>query len=53
MRRHLRQNKVSTLDLEKLFAVALDAEVGLVRRSGKKEGHDRDNKGKNRKGSRS
>ena len=46
VRRHLRQNKVSTLDLEKLFAVALDAEVGLVRRGGKKEGNERETKGK-------
>ena len=49
VRRHLRQNKVSSLDLEKLFAVALDAEVGLVRRGNKKEGNERENKGKSEK----
>ena len=46
VRRHLRQNKVSTLDLEKLFVVALDAEVGLVRMGGKKEGNEWETKGK-------
>ena len=49
VRRYLRQNKVNTLDLEKLFAIALDAEAGLVRRGTKKEGNERDNKGKTEK----
>ena len=49
VRRHLRQNKVSSLDLEKLFAVALDAEVGLVRRGNKKDGNEREHKGKSEK----
>ena len=49
VRKHLRQNKVSTLELEKLFAVALDAEVGLVRRGNRKEGYEKEGKGRTEK----
>ena len=38
MRKHLRLHRVSMLELEQLFAVALDAEVGLVGRGLRKEG---------------
>ena len=36
VRKYLRQNRVKQLELEKLFAVAQDAEVGLTGKSGKK-----------------
>ena len=38
VRKHLRLHRVSVLELEQLFAVALDAEVGLVGRGLRKEG---------------
>ena len=38
VRKHLRQNWVYQLELEKLFAIAQDAEVGLARRSGRRGG---------------
>ena len=34
VRKHLRQNKLHQLELEKLFAIAQDAEVGLAGRFG-------------------
>ena len=36
VRKHLRQNKLHQLDLEQLFAIAQDAEVGLAGRAGRK-----------------
>ena len=39
MRKHLQLHRISMLELEQLFAVALDAEVGLVGRGLRKEGH--------------
>ena len=36
VRKYLRQNRVKQLELEKLFAVAQDAEVGLTGRGGRK-----------------
>ena len=35
MRKYLRQNRLRQLELEKLFAIAQDAEVGLAGRGGK------------------
>ena len=36
MRKYLRQNRLKQLELERLFAVVQDAEVGLTGRSGRK-----------------
>ena len=47
MRKHLRLHRMSVLELEQLFAVALDAEVGLVGRGAKREGFQQ--QGRNRK----
>ena len=49
MRKHLRLHRVSVLELEQLFAVALDAEVGLVGRGGRRDGAGAYNVGKNGK----
>ena len=38
VRKYLRQNRLRQLELERLFAVAQDAEVGLIGRSGRR-GH--------------
>ena len=50
IRKHLRLHRVSTLELEQLFAVALDAEVGLVGRGGRREGPHASMAGRNGKG---
>ena len=36
VRKYLRQNRLRQLELERLFAVAQDAEVGLTGRSGRR-----------------
>ena len=50
VRKHLRLYWVSVLELEQLFAVALDAEVGLVGRGLRKEGQANNEGTKGRKG---
>ena len=46
VRKHLRLHRVSVLELEQLFAVALDAEVGLVGQGSRREGASTYNAGK-------
>ena len=50
VRKHLRLHRVSMLELEQLFTVALDAEVGLVGQGLRKEGQGNNKRTKGGKG---